>query len=96
MQLKLHKEKRKSDKAVLDSQERAYWRTFRPPPGSTSILEQHWKPQVKSRRKSSRDYKQEVRHCASGVQQVIENVFVSGSASKPTAGEEAIFSETCG
>ena len=30
MQLKLHKEKKKSDKVVLDSQERAFWRMQRP------------------------------------------------------------------
>lgn len=30
MQLKLHKEKKKSDKVVLDSQERAFWRIQRP------------------------------------------------------------------
>jgi hypothetical protein len=31
MQVRLHKERKKSDKYVFDSQERAYWRLFRPP-----------------------------------------------------------------
>lgn len=31
MQLKLHKEKKKSDRVVLDSQERAFWRAHKPP-----------------------------------------------------------------
>lgn len=38
-QVKLAKERKKADKIVLDSQERAHWRVHRPPPGYTSALE---------------------------------------------------------
>lgn len=33
------KERKKGDKIVSDSQERAYWRVYRPPPGYLSLLE---------------------------------------------------------
>ncbi|GLV35945.1 uncharacterized protein CBL_09837 [Carabus blaptoides fortunei] len=39
-QVKLAKERKKGDKIVSDSQERAYWRVYRPPPGFVSSLEQ--------------------------------------------------------
>ncbi|VDK48217.1 unnamed protein product [Anisakis simplex] len=39
MQLKIQKEKKKSDKVVYDSEERAFWRTRRP--GQANCLEQH-------------------------------------------------------
>ncbi|XP_054271543.1 regulator of G-protein signaling 7-like isoform X2 [Macrosteles quadrilineatus] len=38
-QVRLAKERKKGDKIVSDSQERAYWRIHRPPPGFTSSLE---------------------------------------------------------
>jgi len=38
-QVRLAKERKKGDKIVSDSQERAYWRVYRPPPGFTSSLE---------------------------------------------------------
>lgn len=38
-QVRLAKERKKGDKIVSDSQERAYWRVYRPPPGYTSSLE---------------------------------------------------------
>lgn len=38
-QVKLAKERKKGDKIVTDSQERAYWRVYRPPPGFTNCLE---------------------------------------------------------
>lgn len=37
--VRLSKERKKGDKIVSDSQERAYWRVHRPPPGFTSSLE---------------------------------------------------------
>lgn len=37
--MRLSKERKKEDKIVSDSQERAYWRVARPPPGSVSALE---------------------------------------------------------
>ncbi|CAB3242469.1 unnamed protein product [Arctia plantaginis] len=38
-QVRLAKERKKGDKIVSDSQERAYWRVARPPPGVVSALE---------------------------------------------------------
>ncbi|XP_058800404.1 regulator of G-protein signaling 9 isoform X2 [Phymastichus coffea] len=38
-QVRLSKERKKGDKIVGDSQERAFWRVYRPPPGCTSSLE---------------------------------------------------------
>ncbi|KAK4303457.1 hypothetical protein Pmani_024528 [Petrolisthes manimaculis] len=38
-QVKLNKDRKKDDKTVTDSQERAYWRVYRPPPGFTNCLE---------------------------------------------------------
>ncbi|XP_053625397.1 uncharacterized protein LOC128683620 isoform X2 [Plodia interpunctella] len=38
-QVRLAKERKKGDKIVSDSQERAYWRVARPPPGLPSALE---------------------------------------------------------
>lgn len=38
-QVRLAKERKKVDKTVVDSQERAYWRVYRPPPGTPSALE---------------------------------------------------------
>ncbi|CAH0721802.1 unnamed protein product, partial [Brenthis ino] len=38
-QVRLAKERKKGDKIVSDSQERAYWRVARPPPGGASALE---------------------------------------------------------
>ena len=39
VQVRLAKERKKGDKIVSDSQERAYWRVARPPPGVVSALE---------------------------------------------------------
>lgn len=38
-QVRLFKDRKKGDKIVSDSQERAFWRVYRPPPGYTSSLE---------------------------------------------------------
>ncbi|KAK0174821.1 hypothetical protein PV327_010548 [Microctonus hyperodae] len=38
-QVRLAKERKKGDKIVSDSQERAFWRVYRPPPGCMSSLE---------------------------------------------------------
>lgn len=37
--MRLSKERKKGDKIVSDSQERAFWRVYRPPPGCSSSLE---------------------------------------------------------
>lgn len=39
VQVRLSKERKKGDKIVSDSQERAFWRVYRPPPGCLSSLE---------------------------------------------------------
>lgn len=38
-QVRLSKERKKGDKIVSDSQERAFWRVYRPPPGCLNSLE---------------------------------------------------------
>ena len=38
-QVRLAKDRKKGDKIVTDSQERAYWRAYRPPPGYFNCLE---------------------------------------------------------
>ncbi|CAG7817424.1 unnamed protein product [Allacma fusca] len=38
-QVRISKERKKVDKMVTDSQERAFWRVLRPPPGSTCCIE---------------------------------------------------------
>jgi hypothetical protein len=36
-QLKIAKDRKKGEKIVTDSQEKAYWRVYRPPPGFNPI-----------------------------------------------------------
>ena len=56
---------KKPEKAIKDSQEKAYWRVHRPPPGFTSSLEQvpvptrNWNG-VRARKKTTEDCKREV------------------------------------
>ncbi|XP_043211180.1 regulator of G-protein signaling 9-like, partial [Amphibalanus amphitrite] len=52
-QLKMAKDRKKGDKIVSESQERAYWRVYRPPPGFTNALEMPPVPD-RSRHQSSR------------------------------------------
>ncbi|XP_030746134.1 uncharacterized protein LOC115874968 [Sitophilus oryzae] len=64
-QVKLSKAMKKPDKLISDSQEKAYWRVHRPPPGIFSSLEQvpvptrSWKG-IKPRKKTIEDCKREV------------------------------------
>ncbi|EFO21182.1 hypothetical protein LOAG_07306 [Loa loa] len=59
MQLKIQKEKKKSDKVVYDSEERAFWRTRRP--GQANCLEQHiQKKEKKLRKRTAAVYRTEV------------------------------------
>ena len=72
MQLKLHKERRKADKAVLDSQERAYWRLFRPPPvcsvmsvtylsqNTATLDELYARTEPRMRKKTNKHYEMEI------------------------------------
>ncbi|KAF7281017.1 hypothetical protein GWI33_005248 [Rhynchophorus ferrugineus] len=64
-QVKHSKAMKKPDKLVSDSQEKAYWRVYRPPPGISSSLEQVPVPTrswngVKPRKKTIEDCKREV------------------------------------
>lgn len=38
-QVKINKDRKKGEKIVTDSQEKAYWRVYRPPPGFTTVVE---------------------------------------------------------
>jgi len=38
--VRLSKDRKKGEKIVTDSQERAFWRVHRPPPGCVSVMEQ--------------------------------------------------------
>lgn len=40
LQVRLSKDRKKGEKIVTDSQERAFWRVHRPPPGCVSVMEQ--------------------------------------------------------
>lgn len=63
-QVRLAKERKKGDKIVGDSQERAYWRVYRPPPGQFTALEPCPIPsrdrQGKPRRRNIDDLQREV------------------------------------
>lgn len=60
LQLKIQKEKRKIDKVVFDSQERAFWRLRRP--GQSNILEEHIQKIEKRLRRFNIDgYKQHIK-----------------------------------
>lgn len=64
-QVKHHKAMKKHDKRISDSQEKAYWRVHRPPPGVPGSLEQVPVPTrswngVKPRKKTIDDWRREV------------------------------------
>uniref|UniRef100_T1GLM2 DEP domain-containing protein n=1 Tax=Megaselia scalaris TaxID=36166 RepID=T1GLM2_MEGSC len=64
-QVRLAKERKKGDKIVGDSQERAYWRVHRPPPGQFTPLEPCPVPLrdrqgIKPKKKNVEDYQREV------------------------------------
>lgn len=64
-QVRLAKERKKGDKIVGDSQERAYWRVHRPPPGQFTPLEPCPVPSrdrqgIKPKKKNVEDYQREV------------------------------------
>jgi regulator of G-protein signaling len=61
MQLKMHKEKRKSEKVVHDSQERAFWRIQRPQSSQASCLDENiCKLDKKLKKKSLRNYENQL------------------------------------
>ncbi|KRY13044.1 Regulator of G-protein signaling 7, partial [Trichinella patagoniensis] len=60
MQLKLFKEKKKSEKVVFDSQEKAYWRIHRPPPGTVCCIEESYgKLEKRIKKKCIKDYQRD-------------------------------------
>ncbi|XP_069697878.1 regulator of G-protein signaling 9 isoform X2 [Periplaneta americana] len=64
-QVRLAKERKKGDKIVSDSQERAYWRVYRPPPGYLSLLEPVPVPNrsrggCRAKKRTSEDLKRDV------------------------------------
>lgn len=61
-QAALAKERKKTDKLILHSQERAYWRIHRPPPGCSSCLEKSPVPNKRGppRKKTKDDLKREI------------------------------------
>ncbi|XP_063706711.1 uncharacterized protein LOC134835715 [Culicoides brevitarsis] len=60
-QIRLAKERKKGDKQVSDSQERAYWRVHRPPPGQFTPLEPCPVPsRSKPRKKTIEDWNREL------------------------------------
>lgn len=67
-QVRLAKDRKKEDKIVSDSQERAYWRLYRPPPGYSSCLESipvpHRNRGTWQKKKTIEDQKKEVSICS--------------------------------
>ena len=53
VKVRLAKDRKKGDKIVTDSQERAYWRAYRPPPSFLNCLEQPPFPSNSSRTTSA-------------------------------------------
>lgn len=64
--VKLSKDRKKGDKIVSDSQEKAYWRVHRPPPGYSSSLEplplRGGASTCVKRQRNTHDIKKEVSH----------------------------------
>ncbi len=65
-QLKVAKDRKKEEKQIIDSQEKAYWRVYRPPPGYTTVVENSPVPtreqRVKARSKTKEHVQEEVRY----------------------------------
>lgn len=57
-QLKVAKDRKKGDKIVNDSQEKAYWRVYRPPPGYNTLVENSPVPTREQRVKARRNNKE--------------------------------------
>jgi len=58
-QLKVAKDRKKGDKIVNDSQEKAYWRVYRPPPGYNTLVENSPVP-TREQRVKARRYNKEL------------------------------------
>ena len=63
-QIKLSKDRKKGEKIIIDSQEKAYWRVYRPPPGYTTVVESSPVPsreqRVKARNRTKEHLSEEV------------------------------------
>jgi len=57
-QLKVAKDRKKGDKIINDSQEKAYWRVYRPPPGYNTLVENSPVPTREQRVKARRNNKE--------------------------------------
>jgi len=60
-QLKVAKDRKKGDKIINDSQEKAYWRVYRPPPGYNTLVENSPVPTREQRVKARRNNKELLR-----------------------------------
>jgi len=60
-QLKVAKDRKKGDKVINDSQEKAYWRVYRPPPGYSTLVENSPVPTREQRVKARRNNKELLR-----------------------------------
>lgn len=64
-QLRVSKDRKRDDKQIIDSQERAFWRVYRPPPGYTTVVESSPVPtrehRVKARSKTKEHLSEEVK-----------------------------------
>eukprot|EP00096_Caligus_rogercresseyi_P002566 TRINITY_DN1474_c0_g1_i3.p1 TRINITY_DN1474_c0_g1~~TRINITY_DN1474_c0_g1_i3.p1 ORF type:complete len:505 (+),score=78.01 TRINITY_DN1474_c0_g1_i3:338-1852(+) len=62
-QLKIAKDRKKGDKIITDSQEKAYWRVYRPPPGYTTVVESSPVPtreqRIKARSRTREHHREE-------------------------------------
>ncbi|XP_006813443.1 regulator of G-protein signaling 9-like [Saccoglossus kowalevskii] len=73
-QIRIAKQRKKSDKIVLDSQERAFWRVHRPPPGQINSLESSIKRNCRmttynvKKRRTLEDYKKQIAYLQRALQ----------------------------
>lgn len=84
--VKLAKVLKKGDKIISDSQERAYWRVHRPPPGMVTSLEQCPVPTrswngSRTRKRTIEDCKREVRS-TDMLSNCTLNLYLGGVAAK--------------
>jgi len=71
-QLKVAKDRKKGDKIVNDSQEKAYWRVYRPPPGYITLVENSPVPTREQRVKARRNNKELLEQESTYLKQYLE------------------------
>ncbi len=78
-QLKVAKDRKRDEKQIIDSQEKAYWRVYRPPPGYTTVVESSPVPtreqRIKARSRTKEHIQEEV--CCYNTIVRIRNTFTS-------------------